>query len=287
MMQILWGIAAGVAMAFLVLEWACRRLPFRALNYRGHLLTVCLGTVEVAATAAGILLAFTGVLVGTGDVDISALLVLAAIAAVYLAGLYDDSRLARTRGLLSHLRLLARGTVTSGVVKLLVIVGAALLVALVDESRGVRLFLAIPFIAGSANLWNLLDVAPGRALKYFVVAASALAVAGYRYVLLPVALGAGLVLLPFDVRERAMLGDSGSNVLGFIIGIVAFETLTVGGLAVGLAVILVLHWLAETVTLSRIIESTPPLRWFDRLGRLPPDQAKPESSSNPKDSTAT
>ena len=38
-------------------------------------------------------------------------------------------------------------------------------------------------------------------------------------------------------------------------------------LAVVLAALLVLHGLAETVTLSRLIEAAPPLRWFDRLGR--------------------
>ena len=38
-------------------------------------------------------------------------------------------------------------------------------------------------------------------------------------------------------------------------------------LSAGIAV--VVNAVAETVTLSRVIEAVPPLRWFDALGRLP------------------
>jgi hypothetical protein len=94
-------------------------------------------------------------------------------------------------------------------------------------------------------------------------------------------------LLVLDLRERAMLGDAGSNVLGFIIGLALFRLLPTWGLGFVLGVILILHALGETVTLSRIIEATPPLRWFDRLGRLPADQTKPESGSTSRDSSST
>ena len=66
-----------------------------------------------------------------------------------------------------------------------------------------------------------------------------------------------------------MLGDAGSNVLGLLLGIALFDRLGTLGLAVALAVILGLHALAETISLSRIIERLPPLRWVDRLGCLP------------------
>jgi UDP-GlcNAc:undecaprenyl-phosphate/decaprenyl-phosphate GlcNAc-1-phosphate transferase len=86
-------------------------------------------------------------------------------------------------------------------------------------------------------------------------------------VLLAIALGAGLALLAVDLRERAMLGDSGANVLGFLVGVALFLTLRTWALVVAAAVIVVLHVLAETVTLSRLIDAAPPLRWLDRLGR--------------------
>ena len=101
----------------------------------------------------------------------------AGCAIVCAVGMYDDFRPARTRGLVRQLRLTVHGRVTSGIVKLATIVLAATLVAWATGEREGRLLLAIPVIAGAANLWNLLDVRPGRALKYFLLPELALLVA--------------------------------------------------------------------------------------------------------------
>jgi UDP-N-acetylmuramyl pentapeptide phosphotransferase/UDP-N-acetylglucosamine-1-phosphate transferase len=79
-----------------------------------------------------------------------------------------------------------------------------------------------------------------------------------------------------DLREQAILGDSGSNLLGLVAGIGVFHLRSIPGLALALAAILVVHLVAETVTLSRVIEGTPPLRWFDRLGRLRAPASEPQ-----------
>jgi hypothetical protein len=76
------------------------------------------------------------------------------------------------------------------------------------------------------------------------------------------------VLWP-DLRERAMLGDSGANLLGFLAGAEIVRRLPEPWLPVAAAVVVALNLLAETVTFSRTIEAIPPLRWFDHLGRLP------------------
>ena len=81
------------------------------------------------------------------------------------------------------------------------------------------------------------------------------------------ALFAAVAVLWLDLGEVAILGDSGSNLLGLVVGIGLFRLGSIVALALALGAILVLHVLAETVTLSRIIEAAPPLRWFDRLGR--------------------
>lgn len=208
---------------------------------------------------------------------------------VFLAGKYDDSRAGIGSGIRFHLKELAHRRVTSGVVKLVAIIAAAASVSISLGDGPVRILLGIPVIAGAANLWNLLDVRPGRALKGFLVMALALVgwYARYDDYLLAAAIGSAAALLTFDLRERAMLGDAGSNLLGFIIGLALFRLLPTWGLAIALVLILILHALGETVTLSRIIEATPPLRWFDRLGRLPVDQAKPGEGLDPTDSAAT
>jgi glycosyl transferase family 4 len=216
------------------------------------------------------------------------LMIAASLFLVYLVGLLDDYRDDPARGIRGHFKELARGRVTPGTVKLAGIVGAATLVAvsLADESS--RILLGIPVIAGSANLWNLLDVRPGRALKSFLVVGLVLVgwYARYDDFLLGAAIGSAAALLIFDLRERAMLGDAGANLLGFIIGLALFRILPTLGLAVTLVAILLLHALGETVTLSRLIEAARPLRWFDRLGRLR-DRPKPESTRPTKDSSAS
>jgi UDP-GlcNAc:undecaprenyl-phosphate GlcNAc-1-phosphate transferase len=244
-----------------------------ARNYRGEPLGVWLGAAVMAALVAWVGVATLSSWIASGGVvqDRRRLLwMLAGCLLVFAAGLYDDYRPARTRGLVRQLRALVHGTVTSGIVKLIVIVMASLVVVWMIGGRGLRLGLGVLVIAGAANLWNLLDVAPGRALKAFIPAVVALVIAegGTPYATLgSVALGASVVVLVADVREWAMMGDAGANVLGFVVGLGLFATLSTVGLAVALAIILLLHVLSETVTLSRIVEAVPPLRWIDRLGR--------------------
>jgi hypothetical protein len=128
-------------------------------------------------------------------------------------------------------------------------------------------------VAGCANLWNGLDVAPGRAGKWFAVAGIVLLLAHRpltaAVILLAGGLGAAVGVLPFDLRERGMLGDAGSNLLGVLVGFTLAEAVHGTWLLVVAAVVVALNLVAETVTLSRVISVVPPLRWFDRLGRLP------------------
>jgi UDP-N-acetylmuramyl pentapeptide phosphotransferase/UDP-N-acetylglucosamine-1-phosphate transferase len=66
-----------------------------------------------------------------------------------------------------------------------------------------------------------------------------------------------------------MLGDAGSNLLGLAIGVAAYQAMADVSIIVAAALVLALNVVAETVTLSRAIDAIPPLRWWDRLGRLP------------------
>ena len=78
---------------------------------------------------------------------------------------------------------------------------------------------------------------------------------------------AGVLALGADLRERAMLGDAGSNLLGFAAGVHVVLTAPGWMLAPIAVAAIALNIVAETVTLSRVIDGVPPLRWLDRLGR--------------------
>ena len=240
------------------------------VNHRGRTLPVLLGAVVAGAGALGSLVVLAVLHVPAGGVASTI-----GCALVFAAGFVDDrSSGGGPRGLRSHLRELARLHVTTGIVKLLVITASAVVVAATLPRRGGTAIADAVLIAGCANLWNGLDVRPGRALKAFLPVAAAVVVAGPAIELAPplpgVVAGAVAVLTP-DLRERAVLGDGGSNLLGFVAGLGLVLVLSGWGVWVAAGCAVVLNVLADTVTLSRIIEVTPPLRWYDALGRVPPE----------------
>ena len=238
------------------------------LNHRGAPVPAELGLVLVAGGAlavAGAILA--GWINEAGGVSSGAALMVAA------AGFVDDLAPKGPRGLRGHMVEFAHGRVTTGAVKLLVITGASLItVAASARSGGVMRLSGVLLIAASTNLWNGLDVRPGRALKWFLLLCATGAV--WTPQVGPFAIGVGvaaLVVLIPDLRERAMLGDTGANLLGFAAGVVLYARSPASWLPYEAAAMIALNILADTVSLTRIIEELPPLRWFDRIGTLPAD----------------
>jgi UDP-N-acetylmuramyl pentapeptide phosphotransferase/UDP-N-acetylglucosamine-1-phosphate transferase len=280
----------GLLFAWLPIAFTSTPWGPTAINYRGRRLMVVLGLLIISGIAGALLPRWIGTWIRHADWSELQAAMVGGSLLVGVAGLYDDLRGGQVRGLRGHFRELRRGRVSSGVVKILGATGGATLVAAVVGGGSVRLLLGVLVMAGCANLWNLLDVAPGRALKYFLLAALALVGLEWHSDFArfgAAGIGAALFVFPSDLRERGMLGDAGSNVLGFIVGVGLLMSLPTWALWVALAAILILHALGETVTLSRIIEATPPLRWFDRLGRLPLDEANRESTPPTPDSSAT
>jgi UDP-N-acetylmuramyl pentapeptide phosphotransferase/UDP-N-acetylglucosamine-1-phosphate transferase len=195
---------------------------------------------------------------------------LAGLLLVFGAGLIDDLAPPGPRGLRDHLRSVASGRATTGLIKVVVIVGSAAVVVALQPGRPTPVaVLGVVLLSASSNVWNGLDVVPGRSLKAFVAPALAFVIWGVSSdapAVVGLLVGA-VVVLPFDLRESAMLGDGGSNLLGFTAGIALYDTLPDPWVAVAAVVAVVLNVVAETLSFSRVIERTPPLRWFDGLGR--------------------
>jgi hypothetical protein len=270
--DVLLGLTAA-ALAWLT-AWRSARGIFpvpSATNYRGNRVPLSLGYALAMGYVVTSLAA--GLRADVFDVDERLtgwdwLWFIVASGLVFAAGLYDDSQSKHVHGVRAHFGALARGRVTSGIVKVVAALVAAAIVVVSVGTRGATAVVAILLVAGTTNLVNVLDVAPGRALKFSLVVGSLLLLVrptglGWATV------GQSAVLLPFDVRERGMLGDAGANLLGFVLGFVAFEALSTTWMAVALGAVLILNALAETVTLTRVIRALPPLRWADDLWRLP------------------
>jgi UDP-N-acetylmuramyl pentapeptide phosphotransferase/UDP-N-acetylglucosamine-1-phosphate transferase len=190
-------------------------------------------------------------------------------------GLVDDlTAYGDDRGFKGHFSALREGRVTTGMLKL---VGgtsiAVVLVATHGFKSGRTVVVDALLIALAANLGNLLDRAPGRTIKFGLVAyvPIALAIGGapIGIAIAPV-MGAAFGLLGDDVRERVMLGDTGANVIGAVLGLAVVlgsrDSIRLGVMLTLLA----LNVAAEMVSFSRVIDAVPLLRWFDRLGRPRP-----------------
>lgn len=252
----------------------------RAPNHRGALVP---RTLWIPPLVLGIATGLLGVVLvrafaEPGPQGAPALVATIGCVLVTAAGLVDDLLPQRARGLRGHLRALADGDMTTGVLKAIVIAGASVFVMALVGPRSVAGTLAgVVTLAAAANLWNGLDVAPGRAVKAYllvtavvVLVAVVMSIRGWTEasVCVGVTVGAALVL-PFDLRERAMLGDAGANLLGFAVGIALVTGASDTVLIASAAALVALNVVAETITLSRAIDAIPPLRWLDRLGRLP------------------
>ncbi|MBA2475173.1 MAG: hypothetical protein H0V40_04350, partial [Actinobacteria bacterium] len=122
---------------------------------------------------------------------------------------------------------------------------------------------AAALIGLSANAVNQLDTRPGRALKAFLLGACVLRGPAQAY-----AVGA-VVLLPYDLREMAMLGDGGSNLLGAVLGFGSVERFTGTRRLALIAGLGALTALGETRSLGALTERTPLVSSLDRLGRRP------------------
>lgn len=200
-------------------------------------------------------------------------LVLFAVFGFGLLGFVDDILGSEDRGFRGHVQALSHGRLTSGMLKL--IGGAAIALILAAQGgfvTGQRLVSDALLIALAANLGNLLDRAPGRLIKCSLLAYAPLAVVagtGAVGVALAPVMGATTGLLPEDLRERLMLGDTGANVVGGVLGLAAVLECSRTARNVILVVLIVLNLASEVVSFSRVIDRTPPLRWFDRLGRVP------------------
>jgi Glycosyl transferase family 2 len=168
-----------------------------------------------------------------------------AVLAIAALGLADDLWSGPERGFRAHLH----GRLTTGVLKLVGIPLVGLL-ATRRVSGGLLVGLA-------ANALNQLDTRPGRALKAYLVAAVTVDA--------PVAIA--VLLLPYDLREMAMLGDAGSNALGGLLGLKSVERFTGRGRWVAIGALAGLTFLGERTSIGVWIERTPGLAWIDRLGR--------------------
>jgi hypothetical protein len=273
------GFPVAIAVALLVVPAGVRGLADAGLvreNYRAARLAFPLGAV--LATAALVALAPLAFLNDRADLDLLAPGLrqwMPYLLGVAFLGFLDDS-LGRgvaadaPRGWRGHARALRAGSLSTGAVKAL---GALALAAYVVSGRGLeswRYLADVALLILATNLFNLLDLRPGRAEKGMALLGTGLCLGAWTIApleLLGIFAGPVLVGAWFTLREQAMLGDTGSNLVGAVAGVWLLTTLGPDARLIALAVVGGLTIYGELRSISATIDSVPPLRWLDSLGR--------------------
>jgi UDP-N-acetylmuramyl pentapeptide phosphotransferase/UDP-N-acetylglucosamine-1-phosphate transferase len=283
-MSVLLGFVVGVLAVRLFVGASHELMLAPALhreNHRGRGVPTAMGLLAVFAVVVieGGRSLFGALGVGNEGTDLARLLVLAAGVGYGLLGLFDD--LVGTQadhGFRGHLGALAHGRVTTGLVK--IVGGVAIALVLVSANRGVvsgggvesgaRVIADAVLVALAADLANLFDRAPGRAIKVAFVAWIPIALIartdGVGVAIAPV-IGAFTGLLGDDLREHLMLGDTGANALGAVLGLAVVLECAPTTRTVVLVALALLTVASELVSFSRVIDRVPVLRRLDRLGR--------------------
>lgn len=203
-------------------------------------------------------------------------------------GAHDGGKVAK--GLKGHLGALAHGQVTTGVIKIAGIGASALAASALVGSKATSvggkvadLAVNTVLIAGTANLANLLDLRPGRALKATVLVATPLSYfsaaaakpeasasgASAQRLLASGLNAAAITALVEDLQETTMLGDTGANAAGALLGtsLAANDSWKLRlGTALGVVGLILA---SEKVSFSKVIAANPALNWLDQLWRRP------------------
>lgn len=201
-------------------------------------------------------------------------------------GAHDGGKVAK--GLKGHLGALAHGQVTTGVIKIAGIGASALAASALVGSKATSmggkvadLALNTVLIAGTANLANLLDLRPGRALKATVLVATPLSYfscaaaktpaspASAQRLLASGLNAAAITALVEDLQETTMLGDTGANAAGALLGtsLAANDSWKLRlGTTLGVVGLILA---SEKVSFSKVIAANPALNWLDQLWRRP------------------
>jgi UDP-GlcNAc:undecaprenyl-phosphate/decaprenyl-phosphate GlcNAc-1-phosphate transferase len=272
------ALAALIAPALLR---ALREGGHTRANYRRRELPCPLGVLVLAAALLALIPLMALERLASSQVLHAEILPVALYALGVLAlGLVDDTLSppdagrghagAGQRGWRGHGRALMRGELSTGVLKAAGSLGLAMLAtSYLELSRG-RWLLASGVLVLATNAFNLLDLRPGRAVKALVLLGAGLTVgSGEVRPLWTLGLFAGpaLVAGAYDLRERAMLGDTGANLLGALGGMWMVLTLSGTGQLIALALLLAITIYGELRSISDFVERTPGLRELDSWGR--------------------
>jgi len=275
------ALAGAGALAPALLR-ALERGGHTRLNYRGRALPFPFGLLTLSVAPLALAVSMLVERLGNDAVFHPQILPVALYALGVMAlGLVDDGYGGEgggaggdsnaPRGWRGHGAALLEGRLSTGVLK----AGGSLGLALLATSYLVplhdwRWLLASGVLVLATNVFNLLDLRPGRATKAFVLLGAGLTIGATEVRplwTLGLFAAPALVAGVYDLREKAMLGDTGANLLGALAGLWLVLALDATGQLIALCLLALLTVYGELRSISTLVEKTPGLRELDSWGR--------------------
>lgn len=175
------------------------------------------------------------------------------------------------KGLRGHFYSMKRGELTTGFIKALTGGWIALFLALTIPVKMTLIERCLSFavILLSINMVNLFDLRPGRAWKISFLTVGMILVAGgvvEPVLWLPLFITAVQLYIP-DLKGKIMLGDTGANGIGILLGYWTAMFTPVFFQWIWLFFLIGVHWYAGRHSITTLIQQVKPLRLLDQWGR--------------------
>lgn len=244
-------------------------------NFKGDLIPVGVGFIFMLVGLTALTVDYfllPGLLGGRGTIFVLGLSIM-----TFLGFLDDTLGNRNASGLKGHFKAMLKGELTTGGLKAVGGGVLALLITLIDYQEEILTFNAFGniivntlIIALSINAINLMDLRPGRAGKGFLLVAAITAAFSWgNNSIMPLALitGSLVMYLPWDLKAKTMMGDTGSNALGLTIGVTAAWAFGSYPKLFFLAFLILFHLYTEKYSLTKVIADNKFLNYLDQLGR--------------------
>lgn len=234
-------------------------------NYRGIKVITGAGIVFLFAC----LLSSIILLLHEPSIDICVFIIVSTL--VSLLGIMDDYLGDNNaKGIKGHINTILRGEMSTGAIKAILGIFTGLIVSIIYYDRIFEIIINTSIFALCINFFNLLDLRPGRTIKTFIMSIVLFLFfnnSDFIWMFYPM-LGVLSVYIFGEMREVYMLGDSGANLIGGIMGLFIIRSMTTNWKIIILSFLIIIHLFAEFNSISACIKKNPILRFIDNIGRI-------------------
>ncbi|WP_034600964.1 hypothetical protein [Clostridiisalibacter paucivorans] len=245
-----------------------RKINFFEKNYNNILIPISTGFF------LGLIESFLCVihLIVLREMDIFIIIFIFGMVIIGIVGIIDDKfGNKKIKGIRNHiLYFFKKGKISTGIAKAFVGVFFSTLISLFTTNNEITFVLNSIIVALSINYINLFDLRPGRSIKISILTLFVALIISqnkeYNFIAYST-LGIISAYLPFDLKGKAMLGDSGSNILGFILGTYFITIQPIYIKNIILFILILSNTMAEFFSFSTIINNNKVLKYLDDLGR--------------------